>query len=50
MVGSICITARFSGEGRVKGPVVAGCGVVVELSFLDGRKRLDVPVRSLVTF
>jgi adenine phosphoribosyltransferase len=35
---------------RKAGAEVVGCCFLVELSFLDGRKRLDVPVRSLVTY
>ncbi len=34
---------------RQLGAEVVGVCVLVELSFLDGRQRLDVPVRSLVT-
>lgn len=34
---------------RRAGAEVVGCCFLVELSFLDGRRRLDVPVRSLVT-
>jgi adenine phosphoribosyltransferase len=34
---------------RQLGAEVVGVGVLVELSFLDGRDRLDVPVRSLVS-
>jgi adenine phosphoribosyltransferase len=34
---------------RQLGAEVVGVGVLVELAFLDGRQRLDVPVRSLVT-
>lgn len=33
---------------RKAGGVVVGCCFLVELSFLSGRNRLDVPVRSLV--
>lgn len=35
---------------RRLGAEVVGVGVLVELEFLRGRSRLDVPVRSLVTF
>ncbi len=34
---------------RKLGGEVAGCCFLVELGFLDGRHKLDVPVRSLVT-
>jgi adenine phosphoribosyltransferase len=34
---------------RQLGAEVVGVGVLVELSFLNGRDRLDVPVRSLVS-
>jgi adenine phosphoribosyltransferase len=35
---------------RKCGGVVVGCCFLVELAFLDGRRALDVPVRSLVTY
>ncbi len=35
---------------RRLGGVVVGCVFMVELGFLDGRKRLDAPVKSLVTY
>jgi adenine phosphoribosyltransferase len=35
---------------RRLGGQVVGFGFVIELGFLDGRSRLDVPVRSLVSF
>lgn len=35
---------------RKAGAEVVGCCFLIELSFLDGRQRLDVPVRSLVTY
>lgn len=35
---------------RKAGGEVIGCCFLVELGFLEGRARLDAPVRSLVTF
>lgn len=35
---------------RKAGGVVIGCCFLVELAFLSGRSRLDVPVRSLVQY
>jgi adenine phosphoribosyltransferase len=35
---------------RQLGATVVGCVFMVELGFLDGRKRLDVPIKSLVTY
>lgn len=35
---------------RELGGVVVGCVFMVELGFLDGRKRLDAPVKSLVIY
>jgi adenine phosphoribosyltransferase len=35
---------------RKLGGDVLGCVFMVELAFLDGRKRLDVPVKALVTY
>jgi adenine phosphoribosyltransferase len=35
---------------RQLGGEVVGFAFVIELAFLDGRKRLDVPVRTLVSF
>lgn len=36
---------------RRRGAEVIGCGFVIELTFLEGRKRLgDVPVRSLLSY
>ncbi len=32
------------------GGKVVGCGVVIELDFLEGRARLDVPCKSLVQY
>ena len=34
---------------RKSGGKVVGCCFLVELAFLSGRAKLDVPVRSLVT-
>jgi adenine phosphoribosyltransferase len=35
---------------RRLGGHVVGCVFLVELAFLDGRKRLDVPVRALIQY
>ena len=35
---------------RALGGVVVGCVFMVELGFLDGRKRLDCPVKSLLIY
>jgi adenine phosphoribosyltransferase len=35
---------------RKLGGEVVGCAFVIELGFLEGRSRLDVPVRSLVRY
>ncbi len=35
---------------RQRGGVVAGAGCIIELSFLHGRSRLDVPLTSMVAF
>ncbi len=44
-------TARAAVElVRELGGVVVGVRVLAELGFLDGRKRLDCPVRSLVCY
>jgi adenine phosphoribosyltransferase len=34
---------------RKSGGLVVGCAFLVELGFLDGRSRIDVPVRALLT-
>jgi len=35
---------------RHTGAVVTGVAVLIELGFLGGRKRLDVPVRTVITY
>jgi len=35
---------------RHTGAVVDGVAVLVELAFLGGRARLDVPLRAVITF
>jgi adenine phosphoribosyltransferase len=35
---------------RQVGAEVTGCGCIIELSFLGGREKLDLPVTSLITF
>jgi adenine phosphoribosyltransferase len=35
---------------RQRGGIVAGAGCIIELSFLNGRSRLDVPVASMVAY
>jgi adenine phosphoribosyltransferase len=35
---------------RRRGGVVAGAGCIIELSFLNGRRRLDVPVAAMVAY
>ena len=35
---------------RELGATIAGIGMVIELSFLKGRERLDVPVHALLTY
>ena len=37
-------------QGAGIGAKVVGAACVVELTFLDGRQRLDVPFESLVTY
>mgnify|MGYP003993195923 FL=1 len=37
-------------QGADNGAKVVGAACVVELTFLDGRQRLDVPFESLVTY
>ena len=34
---------------RKSGGLVVGCAFLVELGLLDGRARIDAPVRSLLT-
>ena len=35
---------------RELGGVIVGCAIVIELDFLKGREKLDVPVRSLIHY
>jgi adenine phosphoribosyltransferase len=35
---------------RRRGGVVAGAGCIIELSFLNGRNRIDVPLTSIVAY
>jgi adenine phosphoribosyltransferase len=35
---------------RQRGGVVAGAGCIIELSFLQGRSRLDVPLAAMVAY
>jgi adenine phosphoribosyltransferase len=35
---------------RQLGGIVVGCVFLVELTFLDGRQKLDVPVRALIRY
>jgi adenine phosphoribosyltransferase len=35
---------------RQRGGVVAGAGCIIELSFLQGRNRLDVPLASMIAY
>jgi adenine phosphoribosyltransferase len=35
---------------RALGATIAGIGMVIELSFLNGREKLDVPVHALLTY
>ena len=35
---------------RHTGAAVAGLAVLIELGFLGGRSRIDVPVRPLITY
>lgn len=35
---------------RQRGGLVAGAGCIIELSFLQGRSRLDVPLASMVAY
>ncbi len=35
---------------RRQGATVVGCGFLVELGFLNGRQKLDVPVQSILSF
>ncbi|MEK9730816.1 MAG: adenine phosphoribosyltransferase [Candidatus Poseidoniales archaeon] len=35
---------------RQAGAEVVGCGVVIELTFLNGRTQLDVPIHALVEY
>jgi adenine phosphoribosyltransferase len=35
---------------RRQGGVVAGAGCIIELSFLNGRNRIDVPLTSMVAY
>src|SRR5436190_12699654 len=35
---------------RALGATIAGIGMVIELSFLKGREKLDVPVHALLTY
>ena len=32
------------------GATIVGAAVVIELDFLEGRKRLDIPVHSLIRY
>lgn len=46
--GTAAAAARLIGQGE---GIVAACAVIIELSFLDGRKVLDgCPVVSLITY
>ena len=35
---------------RELGATIAGIGMVIELSFLNGREKLDVPVHALLRY
>jgi adenine phosphoribosyltransferase len=35
---------------RRRGGIVAGAGCIIELSFLNGRNRIDVPLTSIVAY
>jgi adenine phosphoribosyltransferase len=35
---------------RQRGGVVAGAGCIIELSFLNGRRRIDVPFASMIAY
>ena len=45
--GTMCATVDLL---QKQGAEVCGVGCIIELSFLEGRKRLDVPVTSLVAY
>ena len=35
---------------RQRGGFVAGAGCIIELSFLQGRSRIDVPLAAMVAY
>ncbi len=45
--GTMCATVDLL---RKQGAKVSGVGCIIELAFLGGRKKLDVPVTSLVAY